>query len=175
MTKAFIKRILIAVVLLTALLSCVALGVTGAKFHTNILGKGQVPTAVFAFDVADASGNFNLDISSLTKPNTKVEYSFSVSNKQSAVSQVAQVVTLKIDTTGELPFVITVKEGESTLLTLDMTSQSTATQQIANFVANTEQSKTFTVVVEWPSDRASLEYGGKTAQVFLEVTAEQKA
>lgn len=143
-----------------------------ARYTNASFGNDGASVAAFVFNVEDKNGTHYLDLKNIKKPGDKAVYVFEVSNKNGgAISEVEQKYTVTITASGNMPITCELKNGE--------TSVSAATGGSCNitgsFVPGSEQTATFTLTVEWPSNKNEASYanGAAFATVKLSIISQQ--
>ncbi len=116
MSKMLKERILILVVVITALLSCLAIGLTSAKYYSEITGTATIQTASFNVSVDGNPTDF-----SLSEENATASFDFSVESTSQVAVAYDVVITLPetLSTVGLITFSVNLKNTEEQAKTVN--------------------------------------------------------
>lgn len=137
-----------------------------ARYTTQTENNDAARVAAFVLDVTCEDG-FAIDLSDISKPGDKAEYSFTVTNKSgSAISEVAECYELIAQLTGNLPLQVSILDAEENVLAdTDETGVTEAAPVVSSspyggesvsattLSASVESAHTYVVSVVWPADR----------------------
>ncbi len=165
------------IMIMICVISCILLSSVLAvnvwsRYFSQAEGDDGGRVAAWAFDVQDKNGKFELDLSAVNYPGTKKEYTFTVTNNKNGVSEVAQLVSVDVILSGELPLKITLTDADGTKF-IETSEKSTHHAEIVSFAAGVVGSKDLKLTVEWPQTENDAAYASKTAKVTVSLTAEQ--
>lgn len=177
MTKKMLKESFTvrAILLLLALLMISLYIASGylAKYTSNAGDNDGADVAAFSFNINN-NDTITLDLSSITGPGTSQTYYFTVTSPNT--NEVARNYAVDVKTTNNLPLTLTLKEGETTLAATTSTVATgiayelTANGQVA---PNTALSKSYSLVVAWPSNQNSTDYSKVVGAISISVTGVQ--
>ena len=188
-----------AVCLGLTLLSMRGICSTYASFTTEAASGDVARAAAFVFDVNEKENSKYIDLTGITKPGDSQEFKFTVTNKSgSAVSEVSENYTIKIQIDGSMPIECTVQKADagngagtgtgsetgtgagsdSALLTVNNyenentdTSAAVAGEfQSQRFDAGTEQSADYTLTAKWPAEENDEKYASASGQGVIRLT-----
>lgn len=171
----------LALALSVVILGLSLVGVTMAKYASGASGGDSAKVAVFAPALSTES---NINFSSVKKPGDSETVHFTVQNTTGeTVSEVAMRYRITLRTTGNLPLVFTLTDGDSTVAEWDCNGKSgeqtftcleTALASML-FDAGTKEARAYQLTAEWKndSDRNGAVFAGLTDAVCVSVEWEQ--
>lgn len=167
----------LALALSVVILGLSLVGVTMAKYVSGASGGDSAAVAVFAPSLLTGS---DIDFSSVQKPGDSKTVQFTVRNYTGeTVSEVAMRYRITLRTTGNLPLVFTLADGESTVAVWDCDGKSgqitfpeTALASMV-FGTDTKQEHSYQLTAEWKSDRNGAAFAGLSDAVYISVEWEQ--
>ncbi len=171
---------MLSVIYIFSIIGCILLVAyltsdVAARYFTQATGSDSASVAKFEFTANEKDEEqFVLDLSAIQYPGTVANFTFVVSNGD---SEVAQKVSAKVSCTasnaGEealpLEFTLTEYGHAKNLLESSVGNEI----QIAEFSANSEDTKTFDLTVTWPKDEDDISLMTQLTDVILTLTAEQ--
>ena len=172
------RRIRLAIVLCIVVISLLPLGITLARYFTQMQNNANVSAAVFS---PSLSSEDDIDISGITKPGMGAESTFKVQNYLLGnVSEIKMQYKIIIKTTGNLPLTFTLLDGETVLGEWDCDGSGGAKEYAYEdplfvFDAGVAQSHDYAIRVQWPTDRNDARFSGRTDAVYVSVEWAQTA
>lgn len=176
MSPHLTKRRVIGYMIYFVLVCMLVLGVSFARYYTQVSGSGTATTAAVAM-------NSTLDLTSQLQdlePGETKAIAFEVTNqKGDTISDVAQEYTITLTTTGNLPLNYTLSgnaepQGSGAVVyTQAKSSGSTRVWSGGNLPHTQAATHHYTLSVEWPSDKAMEQYADEIDWVTLCVEAKQ--
>ena len=175
MKKYLTKKRIICYLFCFILVCTAVLGITYARYRTEVAGAAAASTA-------DVALNSSIDLSSALKkmvPGEKREILFSVTNqKDASVSEVAQEYSVSVTSTGNLPLTYELAEKEA--VSNGTSVESPPSVQELSYVwtggrlpHGAAAVHTYTLTVSWPAVQAAGSYADEFDRITLTVDAKQ--
>ncbi|MGM9644727.1 MAG: hypothetical protein ACI3X1_06540 [Eubacteriales bacterium] len=166
-----------AIALCLAAICFTSVGVSFAKYNSEANAHDSANAALFS---PLLSSDENIDVSGIKKPGDEVEKTFRVHNSSGGKpSEVTMKYKIILKTTGNLPLIFTLLDGEGTVLkTWDCDGTSGKQEYIFEnnslcFNAETSEHHDYKLKVEWQGDRKDADFSGMTDAVYLSVIWDQ--
>ena len=185
---SYITRIS-AVLLCLTLVSFYLLCGMYARYTSEGGGSDSARVAAFVFHVSSTPETNSIPIEQINKPGDKSTYSITIKNNSSgATSEVKESYTIAVSINGSMPLSCTMKKtdsasdlfsinnysGSESGTALKKTNTEAETRQ--TFTASTQGTDTYSLVVEWPSDKNNAKYanGSGQAEIVITITGVQE-
>ena len=173
MSPHLTKRRIISYGIYFGLVCALVLGVSFARYYTQISGSGMATTAAVAMN---STLDLTTQLQDLTPGETKT-IEFDVTNeKEGKVSDVAQAYIVTLTTTGNLPLTYTLSgtAGPANAGAVATPAQATKNVWIDGNLPHTQKAvHHYTLTAAWPAEEAKGQYADEIDWVTLSVEAKQ--
>lgn len=174
-----VKRIPLSVWLTYLLIVTVIFtGVTFSGYVTTVEGGDEARVAQHAFKVSGGgTDDWSLNIDGLKKPGDSVTANFTVSNKDSKISEATMKYSINVQAEGSIPLTCTLTTGTETVFSTN-NEGSAGGQLLGSYVtesedyltAGSEDSDSYTLTLTWPSEKNDIAYAEGNRLVVLRVS-----
>ena len=177
MSPHLTKRRVISYMIYFSLVCALVLGVSFARYYTQISGSGSASVAAVAMD---STIDLTDQLQDLEPGGTKA-ISFQVTNsKNGTTSEVAQEYTITLTTTGNLPLTYTLSGHVEPQAAGAVVSEAPKAADASPLVWSGGQlphtikaSHIYTLIVTWPEEQATAQYSDEIDWMTLSVEAKQ--
>lgn len=151
-------------------------GVTYARYTKSVNGSASADIAAVAMNGVITSGQ-NIDVGGM-QPGDSRNVRFQVINfSDGIVSETAQIYTVTVKTSGNLPFIFSLNaEGGTAAFAGNLKTDANGVWKTATpgeLPAAAETSHTYILTVSWPKEQKAPEYADEIDVVTLIIDAEQ--
>ena len=169
MSPHLTKRRVISYMIYFSLVCALVLGVSFARYYTQISGSGSASVAAVAMD---STIDLTDQLQDLEPGGTKA-ISFQVTNsKNGTTSEVAQEYTITLTTTGNLPLTYTLS-GHVEREAPKAADASPLVWSGGQLPHTIKASHIYTLMVTWPEEQATAQYSDEIDWMTLSVEAKQ--
>lgn len=176
------------ILLVMVLVSTMMVSRLYARYTASGSSSDGARTAAFVFVAKDSNANSTyLNLSGITKPGDKEEYTFTVSNfSGNSVSETALDCIISLQLNGSMPLKCTITDNDDStavpILSADMADSSVTSLPLSRsktissaFQPSQKKTYTYTLTVEWSEAQNDAKYASRSAaaEVILTVSAQQ--
>lgn len=171
------KKLLHTVIIVCVAVICLtSIGMTAAKFVSESSADAAASVALFS---PSLTSDNNIDISDIKKPGDSTQKTFQIRNyTEEDLSDVAMKYKIVLNTTGNLPLIFTVLDGDGNALAVwdcdgnggDREYEYESPLVFSPGVAQTHE---YTIRTQWQADRNGAQFSGMTDAVYVSVEWEQ--
>lgn len=175
-----VKRIPLSVWLTYLLIVTVIFtGVTFSGYVTTVEGGDEARVAQHAFKVSGGgTDDWSINIDGLKKPGDSVTANFTVSNKDSKISEVTMGYRIDVQAEGSIPLICKLTKGTEDVV-INVNNEGSVGGQLSDsyvakpedyLTAGSEDSDSYTLTLTWPSDKNDIAYAEGNRLVVLRVS-----